>query len=228
MTRVKRTLGVVAIAGLVFALPARAETIQITSGALDWNITAPNTVTLNGQGFTFEGFAASPAGGIFQPWSLCNQSHSCVAGASVDLMARFQGNDLPGTATLNGVTYTNVGSLDGDSRLDTIWTGTLVIPSGFTGGTVTAPFGFTGAFSVDQTSGAITVTNLVGGGTATLTFAPFADGSSSFLVTDATYEFEAAAAPVPEPMSMLLVGTGLAGLAASRRRRRSKETEDPA
>ena len=200
---------------LVFAHPVRAETITLTSGALVWNGTGNASVTLAGGSFTFAGSAA-PLGGIFTPGE-CRSFPECVAGGTVDLFSRWVGLDIPGTATYNGQTYTQVGGLNSPTSLDARWTGTLAIPSSFTGGTLTAPFQFGGEFFYPETPGARAILNLLGAGTATLNFTPFVNQPGAFSLTSLRYDIEAA--PVPEPTSMLLIGTGLAGLAAVRRRR---------
>ena len=136
----------------------------------------------------------------------------------MDLFSRFIGADLSGTATYNGVTYNNVGSLASDSGMDAVWSGSLLIPAGFTGGAITAPFQFAGFFNI-QGSAATPgqMVDLLGGGTATLSFVPSQAFPGAFNLTAVRYELDAA--PVPEPTSMLLIGSGLAGLAAIRRRR---------
>lgn len=201
-----RSVGI-AIAALAFAIPAGAESIQITSGALHGTgLTAPSPVRLVGEGFVFDGVGLN---GIFGPFLGCQQ---CMPGTAVDLFARWVGSDLPGTATVNGTTFTGVGGLLSDTSLDAIWTGSLIIPEDFSGGVLSVPFGFTGGFFIP--GGKI---DLSGAGTTSLTFVPYPDVAGAFRLTSAAYEFNGESA-VAEPMSLILVGTGLAGLAALRRR----------
>lgn len=204
---------------LLSVTAAAADPIQITSGSLQWSFgTTAMPVTLSGDGFTFSG-GTNRTEGIFQPIEQC-EVPECGPGTTVDLHAFFLGNGLPGTATINGETYTAVGSLDGTSSLGAEWFGSLTIPSSFTGGTLTAPFLFTGqfAYETDPMQSWQTV-SLFGSGTASLTFNAWPQFPGALQLTAASYTFDAAPPPVPEPASLLLLGTGLAGIAAARRKR---------
>ena len=214
MKSVCRAIALV-LAALATALPARAETIVINSGFLEWIRPAGvTTIQLAGDGFTFSGIGRI---GIFEPLDACGVPE-CVPGASVDLHAYWIGLDLPGTATYRGTTYTSVGSANSTAGLGARWTGSLLIPADFDGGQLTAPFQFAGDFFYP---GPASPVNLVGAGQTTLNFTPFPNFPGAFRLDAIRYEFDAA--PVPEPTSMLLISTGLAGLAAWRRRRQRKD-----
>jgi hypothetical protein len=218
MRAVLRIIGILVVT-LALAVPARAETILVTSGLLDWTggIGGGANVTLAGDGFTFSGRTGF---GIFNPPDQCGVPE-CTLGSSVDLRALFTGMDLGGTATFEGRTFPAVGSLAANSSASAEWTGSLSIPTTFSGGLLTAPFLFTGdfAFEEDPTTSWRRV-GLLGSGTARLMFTPYPGQPGAFSLSSLQYEFSSA--PVPEPTSMLLIGSGLAGLTAVRRRRRGR------
>ena len=202
-----RTVGIL-VAMMCLGASARAETILITSGSMVWTgFNSATPVTLSGAGFFFQGLGLSglEVDALTLP----------VLPATVTLPTTWVGSDLPGVATVNGVTYTNVGSLLGNTSLAASWTTTFTVPTGFSTGTFTLPFTFTGMFLTGAPGG---VANLSGGGAATIELRRDGQLPGLFHVDAARYEFESAAA-VPEPMSIVLVGTGLAALAVRRRRR---------
>jgi hypothetical protein len=197
------------------APPAVADPIPVavTGGSLAMQ-GGGGTISLVGDhGFTFNG-GVGVTGGIFGPFETC---FSCAPGATFSLFAHWLGNDLPGTATFEGVTYEGVGGLQpGRAFGDVTFSGSAIAPSvQALNATVTAPFLFEGHFTFVLPVAASA--SLSGAGTATVTLRRS--------TTDLPWSYQSAVyqlQPVPELGTMTLAGTSLAGLILRRRRRSAR------
>jgi hypothetical protein len=136
------------------------------------------------------------------------------------LTAHWMGNDVTGPATLDGVTYLNVGSLSSDSSMEVGFRGTVVLPP-FSDSSIhlTAPFLFNGSF-FHPVGDTFQTDLLIGGGVASLSLSPHRGIAGTWHLDEARYDFidPSAASPAPEPGTLVLMGSGLLGLAALFRR----------
>lgn len=200
------------------ARAARADTIHINSGALDFGYSS-GTMTVSGDHGFWMQVGMGVTGGIYGPWEKCSDP-VCGSGATIPLYAYWLGNDLPGTAVLEGQTFPHLGSASVTQGAAVQFFGQAVAPSLEVGSsaTVSAPFTFQGLLIRPTDAGpysAVVVDDLVGAGTATLWLEKGYEGTS-WRVMSSRYEF----VPTPEPATFVLVGSGLA-LAFARRRLRS-------
>ena len=189
---------------------ARAQAdITIVRGQLDLALPS-GRLTLEGdaRGFTFTG---SPGTGIFTPIDQCNRfGGPCAAGDRVGLHALWSNGDLPGTATLDGVTYSPVGGF-APQNMSVEFFGSFVLPPFSETAVVRAPFVFTGRFA-GELAGGVGGVNLVGSGVVTISLTPFTvlPGTQRWHVAHIRYEFGAAA---PAPWASADIGAvGIAGL----------------
>lgn len=196
---------------------ARADTILINSGALDFGYSS-GVLTISGDhGFWMQA-GMGVTGGIYGPWQKCSDP-VCGSGVTIPLDAYWSGNDLPGTAVLDGKTYPRLGSLSLPQSAVVQFFGEATAPALEVGSSasVTAPFTFHGLFiqPTDATPySSVVYHDLIGAGTATLWLEKGYQGTS-WRVMSSRYEF--APLPTPEPATLVLVGSGLV-IAFARRR----------
>jgi len=175
------------------------------------------------RGFTFDGFTEAVSG-VLSPAELCSvPSNDCNPGKTLSLRASASDLDLPGHATLDGVSYPVVGAAPADAAYE--FTGTVTLPPFGQSpmASVTVPVDFSGSFFVDQVGG----NQLIASASATLMLQEGTTflGIPAWLYRGIRYDL----VPVPEPTTLALVGTALAvvgAVAVVRRRNKHNGTWD--
>jgi hypothetical protein len=183
------------------AAPLRAGDIQVTGGYLDVSVAAGTgpLVLFGDRGFTFRANVVVSRGN-FEP---CNP---CMPGSVVSLGALWSGDDLTGVATLDGITYPDVGAGGVSVNAMTVsFSGSAVLPALGTSSTiVSAPFLLSGMFR----HGA--VDTLHGLGTATLFLSPHPGAPGAWRMDRVLYRL---ASLLPPPWDSVDIGAGAPGFA---------------
>ena len=213
----RASLAAVTLIGCFGVTPASADTITITSGQVQ--------ATLARGSFSVTGDSLFAAAGLPDGWSstVALNCSPCTANPPVALSfsstcvscaSSGSSNDMLGGIVYPGSTtfYTNF-----DFRGPTFSSSQLSADHL----TFAAPFTMTGSLaaftSLSDPNPPFYMTDLVGSGTATISFVAVPGGF--FDARNITYDFAAGASPTPEPGSLLLLGSAAALL--WRRARRS-------
>ncbi len=212
----------IALLCLAAANSAYADTTNLFGDSVEYGgpgMTPTGVVSLIGdRGFTFNGFAPS-ASGVLAPATQClGVPGACSPGTTISLHALQVDNDLPGQATLDGVSYPHVGSLAGPAHASIEFTGSVVAPPFGQSSTaiVTTPVAFSGLFNVDGVGG----NQMVALAFATLTLQQTdCCGGPAWRYASVRYDLEPVSVPEPGTLTLLLFGSAVAGLGLAWRSR---------
>lgn len=217
-----------AVVFTLLAVPApqaQAATIGITSGyvLVASGVFGAASIDVAGDhGFTFTSVLDRQS---VVDARACGQWELCGPGSVLSLGATWSGLDLRGAvATLDGVTYPQVGGANSPNQLRFDLEGSATMPAfgAATSRIVMAPFTLTGGFW--YAPGLLApgqFAELSGQGMASLQLRRgTGDFSDTWVYDGIRYDFgSSSSAPVPEPSTFLLVGGGIAALIGRMRRR---------
>jgi hypothetical protein len=178
------------IAVLASAPAAHAAGVAVQSGSLDMGTSTGSVLIAGDAGFALDA-NVSTVDGVFAPLA-CNMSpRACPAGTTVDLTALWTGDAVRATVSIEGRTYTSVGSVASSQSATMRFSGgALLPPITSPSAVVTAPFTFDGAFDYIDADGAPTRAPLSGHGTASLSLARSTLSPDTWTVTRVVYAFD--------------------------------------
>jgi hypothetical protein len=163
--------------------------IVIERGELDVTSTGGQMAVSGTRGFSLTA-RVTRSGGVLQAFETCFASN-CGPGGTIPLAAAWSGSDLPATVTLDGTTYTHVGSLATATAADVRFSGTLVAPvvAGRVIETATVAFALWGQFVHADPGGLLVTDTFTGEGVAKVWLAN-RQGGNGWSVERVVYKFK--------------------------------------
>lgn len=171
-----------------FARPVASSTeIMAARGELDLQGSAGSLTLYGSRGFEFQG-QMSVGAGVVQADVACDGTAGCTPGARIPLGAAWSSGDLTGSAALDGIQYSNVGSADANAWASVAFDASVVAPPLTQRGrqTVVADFTMTGQF-VHVTNGEAVSDTLRGAGVVKVTLVRVDQG---WFVERVVYQFK--------------------------------------
>jgi len=216
----KVVIGLFALAMFVVTPSVYADPAVITSGSASINNNARLSYNIAGQNFSIATNGNGETGNA--PSATCSP---CVSGMNVSAGGFFVDTSLgSGNATVNGVTYTNIGF----SGTFSIGSQLSTLPLGTSDVTFIVPFQLVGNIIGCQPDHISCITqpfsmDVVGQGIATLRYRYdiTVNGVALYTFQSMTFVFQDPAA-APEPLTISLLATGLVGVGVKLRSRRRR------
>lgn len=215
-------IGLCALVMFIITPSVQADPVVITGGQLFvTGISGSPSYVISGLNFSVTASGGDPGN---TPNCL-----PCPSGTPISISSFLVGSSLgSGSATINGITFNNIGFL-GEFSFGVQPIVLPLLPDGSIGVQIEVPFFFTGNIrgcspsSLICTTEVFSTTELVGQGIAKAAFAFSVnqDGVSLFSFTGVRYDFR----PVPEPLTITLLASGLLGLGVRLRTRRKNKIE---
>ena len=166
-----------------------ASPIVIGRGDLDLSGTGGEISLYGTRGFSLMA-GVTRSGGVATAFDTCFTSN-CTPGTLIPLVAGWSGSDLPGTATLEGITYADLGSVATATAATVQFTGSLIAPplTNRASQTATATFTLRGQFVHAEPGGLLVTKTFTGEGVARVWLAS-RQGESGWSVERVVYKLK--------------------------------------